>query len=81
MMLRRLGALAIAVAIAAGCNSPASTPAASGPPGSGGPVAPHAEDPSLGPDPTLLMPSATAVPVAPDVELGTLRPDPTVSPG
>jgi hypothetical protein len=81
MSLRRLSALTIGLALVTGCGAPPSTPAGTGPPGSGGPVAPHAEDPSLGPDPTVLMPSATAIPVAPDVELGSPRPDATVPPG
>jgi len=74
---------------APGVPSPSAAPgvpspsAAPGVPSFTDPVAPHAEDPSIGPDPTVLTTpdESDLSPIAPNIELATPGPDPTVPAG
>jgi len=97
LMQIRLTALPLALLYLGACTAPfvvpsSSTgapppapaiPSSSLPVGSAVPVAPHAEDPSIGPDPTVIpVPEQSDPrPIAPDVELASPGPDPTVPTG
>jgi hypothetical protein len=94
-MQTRLAALLPALLFLGACEAPFVVPTPSVAPGVPSPsvapgvpsftvpVAPHAEDPSIGPDPTVLpTPDESDLsPIAPDIELATPGPDPTVPAG
>lgn len=83
MRTRLVIALLVALLPAIACQAPNAVPSVSNPGGSGDLVAPNAEDPSIGLDPTIAAPSGATLqdPVAPDVELRTPGPDPTLPSG
>lgn len=94
-MQTRMAALLSALLCLGACEapfvvpSPSAAPVVPSPsaapvvPSSTVPVAPHAEDPSIGPDPTVIPSSdeSDLNSIAPNIELATPRPDPTVPAG
>ena len=94
-MQTRLAALLPALLCLGACEAPFVVPSPSAAPGVPSPstdpgvpsftdpVAPHAEDPSIGPDPTVLTTpdESDLSPIAPNIELATPGPDPTVPAG